>query len=424
VLGACEALRASSVSDSLFTYAATKGVAPGVVDGDVLLGELFVRSGLLSRDAVQRALVEVGRHRAAGRTQDLAGYLVAQGLVAREAAERLKRENARPSQRLGPAAASIPPTGLGRTWGRYEILGEVARGAMGAVYRARDTRRGGQEVALKVLLQGSRAEGEDLERFKREARSLARLAHPSIVRVYDYGVHEGCPFLTMDFVAGTTLESILKDGGLPIERGLVILEEVARAVDHAHSRGVVHRDLKPSNVLIGADGRARITDFGLAKILDEGHNLTRTGDLIGTPLYMSPEQIRGDLAALGASADVWSLGVTLYTLLVGVQPFGAKTVEAVARRVLDEEPVPPEKLKPEIAKDLSRICVTALAKDPNRRYQSAGEFASDLRLYLHGKPVLAGRVTPLLRLRRWGRALRLLRFGSGAALALAVLGGI
>ncbi|MBI3724994.1 protein kinase, partial [bacterium] len=254
-----------------------------------------------------------------------------------------------------------------------------------------------------------------MERFKREARSLARLAHPSIVRVYDYGVQEGCPFLTMDFVAGTTLESILRGGGLPIERGLVILEEVAEAVDHAHSRGVVHRDLKPANVLIGADGRARITDFGLAKILDEGASLTRSGDLIGTPLYMSPEQVSGDLSALGPSSDVWSLGVTLYLLLTGEQPFGAKTIDEVSKKVLHEEPVPPRKLRPEISEELEKVCAAALAKDPKRRYQSAGELSRDLSNYLHGKPVLAGRVTTGVRARRFARAVQL-RLGLRAVL--------
>jgi serine/threonine-protein kinase len=344
-----------------------------------------------------------------------------------EHADGKKPGGARPASPLPPGrqpetVLPVVTPGSPRRWGRYDITAEIARGAMGAVYRAKDLRRAGQEIALKVLLQG-RAEGEDLERFKREARSLARLAHPSIVRVYDFGINEGCPFITMDFVAGTTLESLLTDGDLPLARGLVILEEVARAVDHAHGRGVVHRDLKPANVLIGADGRARITDFGLAKILGENVTLTRAGDMIGTPLYMSPEQVRGELTAIGPSCDVWSLGVTIYLLLTREQPFGGKTVEQVAKRVLEQEPKPPRSIRADVAPDLERICLTALQKDPRKRYQSAGELARDLSNYLHGRPVLAGRVTLAVRARRAWRAAKL-KIGLVGALILAIGLGI
>jgi hypothetical protein len=458
-----------------------------VADDDVLLGEIIVKASGLPGEKVARALAEVKKRRNQGEETDLAKVLTTSGLLDARQVERFQRdarartaprdeeltrtlrlayESAdpaaiRPRAKTGRYEAAAPPprraTGrfeaqpapppppatilptvppalvpqgralVGRSWGSYEVLTEVARGAMGAIYRARDKRRGGQEVALKVLLQGDKADPEDVERFKREARALQKLSHPAIVRFYEYGVHEGCPFVTMDFVAGTTLESIIQGGGLSIDKGLVILEQVARAVDHAHSKGVVHRDLKPANVLIGNDNLARVTDFGLARILEEGGRLTRSGDLIGTPLYMSPEQIRGDLTALGPSSDVWSLGVTLYLLLTGEQPFGAQTIEDVAKRVKGQEPVPPRTLKPElrIHEDLEKICLTALQKDPKKRYQSAGEFANDLRAYLHGKPVLAGRVTVGMRLRRFYRSLRLrpLRIlGAGAGLVLASFG--
>jgi len=457
-----------------------------VADDDVLLGEIIVKASGLTGEKVARALAEVKKRRNQGEEIDLAQVLTSSGLLDVRQVERFQREARtrtaprdeeltrtlrlayesadpaaiRPRAKTGRYEAAAPPprraTGrfeaqpsppppapilptvppalvpqgralVGRSWGSYEVLTEVARGAMGAIYRARDKRRGGQEVALKVLLQGDKADPEDVERFKREARALQKLSHPAIVRFYEYGVHEGCPFVTMDFVAGTTLESIIQGGGLSIDKGLVILEQVARAVDHAHSKGVVHRDLKPANVLIGNDNLARVTDFGLARILEEGARLTRSGDLIGTPLYMSPEQIRGDLTALGPSSDVWSLGVTLYLLLTGEQPFGAQTIEDVAKRVKGQEPVPPRTLKPElrIHEDLEKICLTALQKDPKKRYQSAGEFANDLRAYLHGKPVLAGRVTLGMRVRRFYRSLRLrpLRIlGAGAGLVLASFG--
>ncbi len=459
-----------------------------MVDDDVLLGEVIVRSSALPGETVARALAEVAKRRKQGQKAELLSVLVETNLLDESLVEHLKREAQalaggrdeeltktlklaydsadpdairprgktgrfapppaapvvkRPTGRLGPPPPALGPVPIlpkpgsnvpttpsgrvvGQTWGSYEVLNEVARGAMGAIYRARDKRRGGQEVALKVLLQGSAAEAEDLERFKREAHALQKLNHPGIVRFYEYGVHEGCPYVTMDFVAGTTLESIVEGGGLSIDKGLVILEQVARAVDHAHSRGVVHRDLKPANVLIGNDNLARVTDFGLARILEEGARLTRSGDLIGTPLYMSPEQIRGDLTALGPSSDVWSLGVTLYLLLTGEQPFGAKTIEQVAKRVKNEDPVPPSKVRPErsIHEDLERICLAALTKDPKLRYQSAGEFANDLRAYLHGKPVLAGRVTVGVRLHRFYRRLRLrpLRVFGAIAIVLAASG--
>jgi hypothetical protein len=439
------------------------GRGPG--EDDVLLGEVIARAGALPADVVGRALGEVARRRFAGQDIDLARVLAQAKLLdlfrledfqRAAAAEKTASETelsrtlrlaydsgsteALPPlpQRHASGRFEVPPppqTGpvpvlpqappsvtsaatskmLGRTWGSYEILTEVARGAMGAIYRARDKRRGGQEVALKVLLQGSQADPEDLERFKREARALQKLNHPAIVRFYEYGVFENCPFVSMDFVAGTTLESIIQGGGISIDKGLVILEQVARAVDHAHSKGVVHRDLKPANVLIGNDNLARVTDFGLARILEENGRLTRSGDLIGTPLYMSPEAIRGDLMALGPSSDVWSLGVTLYLLLTGEQPFGAKTIEDVAKRVKNDEPAPPRNIRPGTPEDLEKICLTALTKDPKLRYQSAGELANDLRAYLHGKPVLAGRVTLGMRLRRFYRSLKLRPFRLGAS---------
>ncbi|MCW8141980.1 MAG: serine/threonine protein kinase, partial [Planctomycetota bacterium] len=197
----------------------------------------------------------------------------------------------------------------GQRWAHFEVTGEVARGNMGVVFRARDLQRG-RDVALKVLVVGH-DDPDAGERFKREARSLARLSSRHIVSVHSYGVHEGLPFLSMDFVPGTTLQDLLDRGALPFSRAADLLARIAHAMDHAHSRGVVHRDLKPSNVLIGADGEPRITDFGLARLDDASRALTREGDLVGTPVYMAPEQVTGDLRALAASTDVWALGVML-----------------------------------------------------------------------------------------------------------------
>jgi len=309
-------------------------------------------------------------------------------------------------------------------WAHFEVEDEIARGNMGAVFRARDRQAGGREVALKVLLLG-RTDAEHLERFKREARSLARLAHRGIVAVHTYGVHHGVPFLTMDFVPGASLQELIDDGALSPAQAAHLLGQVARAIDHAHSRGVVHRDLKPANVLIGSDGLPRITDFGLAKITDGSITITQDGDLVGTPVYMSPEQIQGDLSALGPSSDVWALGVMSYLMLTGLLPFGGRTVDEVGRRVVQDEPRPPRELVPEVPEELERICLAALEKDPRVRYQSAGEMARDLEAFLHGRPVLAGRVTLAVRARRAGRFVRLHAVGfaflGGCLLALLTL---
>ena len=308
----------------------------------------------------------------------------------------------------------------GQRWGQFQVLAEVARGNMGVVYRARDER--GRDVALKVLL-GHRADRESNERFQREARTLARLAHRAIVRVEAWGVHQGLPWMALEFVPGTNLQELLDGGPLPLSRALDLLAQVAAAIDHAHSRGVVHRDLKPANVLVGPDGAPRITDFGLARLSDASRSLTQEGDLVGTPVFMSPEQVKGEIRALGPSTDVWALGVILYLLLARQLPFRGSSIEEVGRRVMHEEPTPPRQLNPDVAEDLERICLCALHKDPRARYQSAGELARDLDAFLHGRPVLAGRVTLAVRARRAGRAARLHQGALLIALAGAALVG-
>ncbi|RMG16957.1 MAG: serine/threonine protein kinase [Planctomycetota bacterium] len=291
----------------------------------------------------------------------------------------------------------------GQRWGPFEVVREIARGNMGVVFQARDER--GRDVALKVLL--IHHDEDASARFQREARSLARLSHPTIVSIHDVGVLEGIPYLTMDYVPGTTLHDLLARSALPLSRSVVLLAQIARGVDHAHSRGVLHRDLKPANVLIGPDGAPRITDFGLARISDASASLTNEGDIVGTPVFMSPEQIQGNLAQLGPPTDVWALGVTLYLMLTGSLPFAGRTVDEVSRAVIESEPAPPGALSSDVPEDLERICMTALDKDPRRRYRTAGEMARDLEAYLRGAPVLAGEVTLGVRARRLARFARL-----------------
>lgn len=293
----------------------------------------------------------------------------------------------------------------GSRWAHYEIRHEIARGNMGVVFRALDTKTG-RDVALKLLVAGH-TDPDAAERFRREAKSLARLDHPNVVGVHSYGVQESLPFMAMDFVAGTTLHELLERGALTTSRAVALLADVARGLDHAHAHGVLHRDVKPANILIGSDGRARLTDFGLAKLSDASLSLTHEGDIIGTPVFMSPEQITGDVRATGPGLDVWALGVILYVVLTRGLPFRGRTVEEVSDAVVRLDPQPPSEVEPSVPPDLERICLCALQKDHRQRYRSANELARDLDAFLRGGQVLAGTVTAGVRARRIARFLRL-----------------
>jgi protein kinase-like protein len=310
----------------------------------------------------------------------------------------------------------------GSRWAHYEIRHEIARGNMGVVFRALDTKTG-RDVALKLLVAGH-ADPDAAERFRREAKSLARLDHPNVVGVHSYGVQESLPFMAMDFVAGTTLHELLERGALTTSRAVALLADVARGLDHAHAHGVLHRDVKPANILIGSDGRARLTDFGLAKLSDASLSLTHEGDIIGTPVFMSPEQITGDVRATGPGLDVWALGVILYVVLTRGLPFRGRTVEEVSDAVVRLEPPPPSEVEPSVPPDLERICLCALKKDHRQRYRSANELARDLDAFLRGGQVLAGTVTPGVRARRAARFLRLHGAAVGALSAGLLLIGV
>ncbi|MEK7867703.1 MAG: serine/threonine-protein kinase, partial [Planctomycetota bacterium] len=239
--------------------------------------------------------------------------------------------------RSKPGTKSIGP----RQFGRYEILSEVARGGMGVVYRAKD-KQNGEVVAMKVLLAGEGANEEEMARFEREARAASRLSHPAIVGIREAGSIEGKPFITMEYIDGKSLSRVLRDSGpLPPKRALEILEEVTEAVDHAHKKGVIHRDLKPGNVLIDKEGHAHLTDFGLAKQVGTESQLTRTGTQLGTPAYMPPEQAAGDVHAIDARSDIYSLGAVLYHMLVGTPPFSGETAMQTMYHVMNTPPEGP-----------------------------------------------------------------------------------
>ena len=268
--------------------------------------------------------------------------------------------------------------------GRYEILGELGRGAMGVVYRATDPVIG-RPVAVKSIRLSSEGTGltrnELLSRFQTEARAAGLLTHPNIVVVYDAGEENGVYYITMELVEGKSLQSLL-DGGhaFPVPRVLRILEQTCSALAFAHERNVVHRDIKPANLMLTADDTVKVTDFGTAKIVQFG-TVQQTTHVMGTPSYMSPEQVKG--RPVDGRSDIFSLGVVLYEMLTGEKPFPGQSITTVIYKIVNEDPVPPRQLNPSIHPGLNEIVLKALAKEPEVRYQTCREMLEDLKSYRH-----------------------------------------
>lgn len=292
------------------------------------------------------------------------------------------------------------PTPLSRL-ADYEIIAEVGRGGMGVVHRARHVKLG-RTVALKMILGGSLARPDDLQRFEMEAAAAAQLKHPGIVSVYEVGCENNQPYFSMEFVSGSSLAQLTTPGPISGRRAAAYLEKTARAVHFAHQRGILHRDLKPANVLLDEQDDPKVTDFGLAKVLTTDSGQTRTGAVLGTPSYMSPEQAQGR-KDIGPGADVYSLGAILYELLTGRPPFRGETALATLSLVANQEPVAPRLLIPSVDRDLETICLKCLEKDPKRRYASAEAFADDLHRYLEGEPISARRLSMVGRAVKWCR---------------------
>jgi serine/threonine-protein kinase len=280
------------------------------------------------------------------------------------------------------------PLTLPCPFGDFELQEEIGRGGMGVVYKAWDPKLQ-RHVALKMISRGGLASASELARFKCEAGAAAALGHPHIVPVYQVGEQDGQPYFVMKLIAGRTLASLVKDGPLPPRRAAEYVRAIADAVNHAHSRGVVHRDLKPSNIIIDADDQPLVTDFGLAKRVENGASLTATGAILGTPSYMAPEQADADAHHAGSAIDVYSLGAILYELLTGRPPFLAATTLETLILVRTEEPVRPRALNPRIDADLELICQRCLEKQPQHRYPAAADLARDLQAYLNAEPVSA-----------------------------------
>jgi len=324
---------------------------------------------------------------------------------------------------IGPA----PGTNV-RYFGDYELLEEIARGGMGVVYKARQNTLK-RIVALKMILSGQLAGPEEVRRFYVEAEAAAGLDHPNIVPIFEIGQHDGQHYFSMAFVDGESLARRVAAGPLPPRAAVQLVKKVADAVAYAHVEGVVHRDLKPANVLVDRDGEPRVTDFGLAKHISTERgkaaaaSLTATGQVLGTPSYMPPEQAGGESKDIGPLSDVYSLGAILYCLLTGRPPFQAASTMETLIQVLQQEAVSPRLLNSKVPRDLETICLKCLEKEPPKRYPSAAAFAEDLRRFLTNEPIVARPISPWERALKWAKR-RPAIAAMTAAIILAVFVGV
>ena len=292
--------------------------------------------------------------------------------------------------RTDRAAREPGAIGDGRTMGTpgcpdgYEILRRIDRGGTGEVWKARETATG-EVVAVKIFDEGWGRDPQRSGRFGREAALIAELDHPNIVKVRGHGIHKRRPFIVMEFVQGVALDRILLRGPLPERTALSLCRRIAEAIEFLHSRNIIHRDLKPSNIMVRKGGRVVLLDFGFMKSFAEDEVLREAGKTLGTPAYMAPEMVEGDLHRTDERTDVFSLGAILYEMLAGVRAFPASETEGVLRQVLRMRPTPVREIRPEVSRDSEQVCHKSLAKDPADRYPTAKQMANALgRILLTG----------------------------------------
>ncbi len=339
--------------------------------------------------------------------------------------DRLDRLTGSDDPSLSTDDVTEPPIGVPVIPG-YEFEREIGHGGMGVVYKARHLGLK-RSVALKMIIGGGTASSRQLAHFRTEAEAVARLKHPHIVQIHDFGEHEGRHYVALEYVDGSLAERLDGTPWRPKDAAILI-RTLAEAAHHAHLQGVVHRDLKPSNILLQKSGAAqveqnscdqhgntspadmepKITDFGLARLLDDEAALTLTGEALGTPSYMAPEQATGQAANRGATVDVYALGAILYELLTGRPPFKGTSKYETLEQVRTIDPVYPRQLQPRIPWDLETICLKCLRKEPEKRYAAALELADDLRRFLVGEPIAARPVTRIERLFKWAKRHRTL----------------
>ena len=378
---------------------------------------LAMRKRLLRADQVKEA---VERKKWDTPDRSLRGILVDMGALKNDQVVKIGDE-LRKAQRKGPKRASKRATQVGKDTraresddehgvpgqlGNYKLLKLLGAGAMGAVYDAHNLELD-RSVALKLLMtDGAAPSPRSIQRFKREARLAARLDHPNVVRVYEAGIDQGYHFIAMDKVAGHSLGELITLGEMTPRRAVHVMRKVCEAMAYAHEQDVIHRDLKPANILVEeASGEPRVTDFGLAVLSEGGEDdrLTRTGAAVGTPAYMAPEQVRGQLDEIDGRTDIYALGATFYEMLTAQPPFEAPTFLELAKKICDEDPISPRKRSRDVPVDVETICLKALEKRKEDRYQNAAEMAEDLAAFLSDEEIVAQRPSLSTRFGRWAR---------------------
>jgi eukaryotic-like serine/threonine-protein kinase len=380
---------------------------------DLIYNEIVLREAAGEAPQLEEYLARFPQFEIELRRQfEIHGALQDSGLVPASEAE----ADGLPSGELLSGAAQLRLPG-------YQILRELGRGGMGVVYEAHQVRLK-RAVALKMILAGAYAGPKELARFRVEAEAVARLQHPHIVQIHEVGEYNGCPYFSLELIEGESLDKKIAGRPQPPRESAQLVETLAHAVHHAHQHNVIHRDLKPANILLAEVQSPKskvqsqtgglwtldfglwtpkITDFGLAKLLDMDNGATPTQALIGTPNYMAPEQAEGKSREIGPPADVYALGAILYELLTGRPPFHGDSAMDTIWQVRNQSPTPPSRLGSGVSRDLETICLKCLDKEPNRRYASASDLADDLRRFLEGRPIQARPTSPWQRLWKWAR---------------------